>query len=252
MSAQSPHDGPKMDTALYPELTPDAGDPGAGLRRFAAAAGITLAPLHVTEWSSAPHGPVTLVVEADRGIVRVVLERDRREIQVDLTMPWLGAALSGHAETLTDVAQALDDWQRGDALTVIASRRVWLAASPRAVAHEEGRAVEYAWDVARAATAGQWNGPLVEGAYNTPELRRLAPFVTHGTLTFHRSPIPPFSHDLFEIGPAENNSWRVGSQQTPLGTHTVVTTVAEAIALVVEALPPDCNPVVQASDSELD
>lgn len=64
--------------------------------------------------------------------------------------------------------------------------------------------------------------------------------------------MPPFSHDLFEIGPAENNSWRVGGRQTPLGTHTVVTTVAEAIALVVEALPPDCNPALQASDSELD
>ncbi|MFD5097566.1 DUF6193 family natural product biosynthesis protein [Streptomyces albidochromogenes] len=238
MSAQSPHDGPTMDAALYPELSPDASDPGAGLRRFAAAAGITLAPLRVAASASAPHGPVTLVVEADRGVVHVSLERDRHEIRVNLTMPWLGAALSGHAETLTDVAQAIGDWQRGDALTMIAGRRVWLTASPRAVAHEEGRAVEYAWDVARAATAGQLKGPLVEEAYNTPQLRQLAPFVTHGTLKFHRSPMPPFSHDLFEIGPADNNSWRVGSHQAPLGTHTVVTTTAEAIALVVDALPP--------------
>ncbi|WP_138900153.1 DUF6193 family natural product biosynthesis protein [Streptomyces albidochromogenes] len=241
-----------MDTTLYPELSPDAGDPGAGLRRFATAAGITLAPLRVTESASAPHGPVTLVVEADRGIVHVVLERDRHEIQVKLMMPWVGAALSGHAKTLQDVAQAIHDWQRGDTLTMIAGRRGWLTASPRAVAHEEGRAVEYAWDVARAVTADQWNSSLVEEAYNTPQLRQLAPFVTHGTLRFHRSPTPPFSHDLFEIGPADNNSWRVGSQQAPLGTHTVVTTTAEAIALVVDALPPDCNPAIQASDSEHD
>ncbi|MFF0431601.1 DUF6193 family natural product biosynthesis protein [Streptomyces sp. NPDC004327] len=230
-----------MDTALYPELGPDAGDPGAGLRRFATAAGITLAPLDATEWTQAPPEPVVVVVEADRGTVRVVLERDRHEIQVRLTLPWLGAALSGYAETLTDVAQAIGDWQRGDALTVIAGRRAWLTACPRAVAHEEGRAVEYAWDAARAATAGQSHGRLVEEAFNTPELRRLAPFVSHGGLTFHRSPLPPFSEDFFAIGPAQNNSWRVGSHETPRGTHTVVATVAEAIALVVEALPPDCK-----------
>ncbi|MFJ8661897.1 DUF6193 family natural product biosynthesis protein [Streptomyces sp. NPDC093795] len=253
MSAQSSHDGPKLDVAIYPELSPDAGDPSAGLRRFAEAAGITLARLRFAEGASASRGPVTLVVERGRGNVHVALDRNRHEIRVDLTMPWLGAALSGDAETLTDAAQAIDDWQRGEPLTVIAGRRPWLTASPRAVAHEEGRAVEYAWDMARAAAAGQGNGPLVEEAYNTPELRRLVPFLSHGRLAFHRSPVPPFSHDLFEVGPDDDDgSWRVGSQQAPLGTHTVVTTVAEAIALVVDALPPDCNPAIQAGDSELD
>ncbi|MEU9862015.1 DUF6193 family natural product biosynthesis protein [Streptomyces sp. NPDC047971] len=252
MTTQPQHGGPTMDCTLYPELSLDVGDPGAGLRRIAAAAGITLAPLRVTEWASAPHGPVTLVVEAERGTVHVLLERNRHEIQVDLIMPWLGAALSGHAETLTDVAQAIDEWQRGDTLTVIASRRAWLTACPRAVAHEEGRAAEYAWGMAREETSGRWNGPLVEEAYNTQELRQLVPFLTHGRLTFHRAPAPPFSHDLFEIGPADNDSWRVGSQQAGLSTHTVVTTVAEAIALVIQALPPDCSPSIQASGSQLD
>ncbi|MFB7357521.1 DUF6193 family natural product biosynthesis protein [Streptomyces gardneri] len=250
MNTQPMHSGPTKDCTLYPELGPDFGDPGAGLRRIAAAAGVTLAPLRVT--ASTPPGPVTIVVQAERGTVHVVLERDRREIQVDLTMPWLGAALSGHAETLTDVAQAIDEWQRGDTLTVIAGRRAWLTASPRAVAHEEGRAAEYAWGVAREETAGRWNGPLVEEAYNTQELRRLVPFLTHGRLTFHRAPAPPFSHDLFEIGPADNDGWRVGGQGTPLDTHAVVPTVAEAIALVVQALPPDCSPPIQASGSQLD
>lgn len=251
MTTQPLHSGPTMDCTLYPELSSDAGDPGAGLRRIAAAAGITLAPLHVTEWASAPHGPVTVVVEAERGTVHVVLERDRHGIRVDLTIPWLGAALSGQAERLTDVA-AIDDWQRGDALTVIAGRRTWLTASPRAVAHEEGRAAEYAWDVAREETSGQWNGPLVEEAYNTQELRHLVPILTHGMLTFHRAPAPPFSNDLFTIGPAGNNGWLVGRQGAPLSAHAVVATAAEAIALVVQALPPDGSPSVQASGPQLD
>ncbi|MER5310336.1 DUF6193 family natural product biosynthesis protein [Streptomyces sp. NPDC002773] len=234
-----------MDTVLYPELSPDAGDPGAGLLRIAASAGITLASVRVTSSPSAPHGPVTVVVTAERGAVHVVLERDRHEIQARLNMPWLGAALHGRAETLEDVAEAIGDWERGDPLTLIAGRRAWLTASPRAVAQEEGRAAEYAWDVERAAAAGQW--PLLEEAYNTPELRRLVPFVTHGRITFHRAPAPPFSHDLWEIGPAADGCLRVGGQSEPLSEHTVVATAAEAIALVVQALPPDCGRAVQAT-----
>ncbi|MEU9718878.1 DUF6193 family natural product biosynthesis protein [Streptomyces sp. NPDC047976] len=105
--------------------------------------------------------------------------------------------------------------------------------------------VERTWRmlVERHPEARRGNPEVIEAAFAEPRLRRLFPFPSHGSLTFHRNTDHPWSNDLPSIAGAEG-TYRVyaAGYGEVLGE---VATPQEAAALVVAHLPNDCGPAIE-------
>ncbi|WP_372344358.1 DUF6193 family natural product biosynthesis protein [Streptomyces sp. KL116D] len=108
--------------------------------------------------------------------------------------------------------------------------------------------VEAGWQKVR--DDGRVHTELLEAAYAEPRLRQLFPWTGMGELHFSRCTEKGWTWDIPYIAPGtEGTYWALG----PLRSEWVgqVATVQEAIALVVDRLPPDCGPAFVGTPEEL-
>jgi hypothetical protein len=108
--------------------------------------------------------------------------------------------------------------------------------------------VEAAWQEVRA--DGRVRPELLDAAYAELALRQLFPWTGMGELHFSRCTSPRWTWDIpYIASTADGGYWVSG----PLRSETVgpAATPAQAIAMVVERLPPGCGPAFVGSPEEL-
>ncbi|MBT2458509.1 DUF6193 family natural product biosynthesis protein [Streptomyces sp. ISL-86] len=173
------------------------------------------------------------------------LHPERRAVEITLSLPLLGVAGFGATDTLevaVDVARA---WQSGMPLAEIATAWEFLTVSPEAVAHDQGKGVEYQWASIRELSPDLIDQKLVKAAYAKPELRSLFPMVGHGSLQFRRRTISAPGSDIPSIFPMAGGRWRVISLWDRNIPERTADTAEEAVRLVVAGLPEGCGPAVE-------
>ncbi|GLX51133.1 hypothetical protein Shyhy01_40830 [Streptomyces hygroscopicus subsp. hygroscopicus] len=112
-----------------------------------------------------------------------------------------------------------------------------------------GRAlVEAGWQ--RVRDDGRVRPELLEAAYAEPRLRRLFPWTGMGELHFSRCTEWRWTWDIPYIQPATGGTYWVSG---PLRGETVgpAATAREAVAMVVERLPPNSGPAFVGTPDEL-
>ncbi|MGG8406899.1 DUF6193 family natural product biosynthesis protein [Streptomyces sp. 12297] len=226
-----------LDPRTYPELAPDAGDPLVGLDRIAAAEGVTLAPTRPWGHWDAAQDPLSVAVDSDRGTCVVEFERQQHAIRVRFTRPWIGDAATAANPTLHDTVALLDAWHRHLPLEDMARRWPALAVAPFALALEQGRALSYRWQEVRSLPDRTIDRNLIEAVYAAPRLRALYPLVSHGSLTFSDTPLPPHPHHFPRANPHGEHGWLVGDPRQPASVHTPAATAEAAVAALIRLLP---------------
>jgi hypothetical protein len=108
--------------------------------------------------------------------------------------------------------------------------------------------VEEGWRAVR--DDGRVQADLLEAAYAEPRLRRLFPWTGMGELHFSRCTEWPWTWDIPYIAPAQDRGYQVAG---PSRSETVglAATAREAVAMVVERLPPGSDAVVVERRDEL-
>ncbi|MFC8225867.1 DUF6193 family natural product biosynthesis protein [Streptomyces sp. NPDC057287] len=91
--------------------------------------------------------------------------------------------------------------------------------------------------------ARRGNPEVIEAASAEPRLRRLFPFPSHGSLSFHRNTDFPWSNDLPRIAGGEGRYLVYAAGYAELLGEAA--TPQEAAALVVAHLPSDCGAAVE-------
>ncbi|WP_148710296.1 DUF6193 family natural product biosynthesis protein [Streptomyces sp. 3211.6] len=235
----------KPDPSLYPELAAEDGSLVAALRVTSGRLGLSLVDLNEAH---APEGLSThfaAAVEAEFGDARLELTPEHREVKIAIEMPLIGVAAFGSTASLDVAVEIAHAWQSGTPLADMSLRWKFLRVSPEAVAHDQGRGVEYEWAAIRRMSPDLIDQELVEAAYATPELRSLFPRVTHGSLQFRRRTISTPGSDVPSIFPAGEGIWRVIRLYDPSFPISIVDTAEEAVGLVVAGLPAGCGPAIE-------
>ncbi len=108
--------------------------------------------------------------------------------------------------------------------------------------------VEAGWQAVR--DDGRVRTELVEAAYAEPRLRQLFPWTGMGELHFSRCTEYRWTWDIPYIQPAAGETYWISG---PGRDRTIgpAATAREAIAMVVERLPPGCGPAFVGSPEEL-
>ena len=109
--------------------------------------------------------------------------------------------------------------------------------------------VEAGWQKVR--DDGRVGPELLEAAYAEPRLRRLFPWTGMGELHFSRCTGWPWTWDVPYIQPAADGGYWVSG---PRRSEVVgpAATPQEAIAMVIERLPPNCGPAFVGTSAELE
>ncbi|MEU9731364.1 DUF6193 family natural product biosynthesis protein [Streptomyces sp. NPDC048002] len=151
---------------------------------------------------------------------------------------------TGDTDDLSRAAGATDSWLRAGPVRELVAQWPYLRTWELAEAHERGEAeaVSVRWRLMRESTArGQEHArhALVEAAFEQPRLRALSPGRSIYWLTFSRRAAPPICHDLPKAMPAKDGRYRVHVPGSPARDAA---TAAEAVAMMVAALPADAVP----------
>ena len=255
-SEPRPPAGPSDDTPdepdtdlLYPELAAH-GRLATALMVVAATVGLDLGVVEPSESDTRGWALVASTV-ADRRPMGVGTGSVERWF---LVTAWSRGVsmVSGKTRDLTEVVRAAAAWREGASLSQIKQAAPFVEIGDLALAHEIGpaAAVDVQWHHLRQREHGAPLRVLLETAGAEPRLRRLYPYTSHETLLFSTCTGYPYSRDVALVAPLADNRYRVfaADRTTQLGD---VDTPAEAIRLVVAALPDDVGPAVAGTWEEL-
>ena len=164
---------------------------------------------------------------------------DTRSFRVEC---WAGQvwAAGGQTPELPEAAGVAHSWLQAPRIRGLMARWPFLGTCELAEAHERGEAIPVLWRRLRACAAGDPQlRDLVEAAHEQPRLRALWPGTSMWRLTFSRQAAPGTSADLPRVMQLEDGRYQVRFDG---GRLEEADTVAQAIALVVGALPDDAVP----------
>ncbi|MGI5473356.1 DUF6193 family natural product biosynthesis protein [Streptomyces sp. CA-132043] len=108
--------------------------------------------------------------------------------------------------------------------------------------------VEAGWQHVRA--DGRVRSELLEAAYAEPRLHQLFPWTGMGELHFSRCTEPRWTWDVPYIQPAADGRYRVSGPRRGESIGPAATP-EQAVAMVVENLPPGCGPAFLGTPEEL-
>ncbi|MFB8277323.1 DUF6193 family natural product biosynthesis protein [Nocardia colli] len=190
------------------------------------------------------------IVGDDRRHVTTVLGSKERWFIMEF---WERGVMMANGTT-TDLAvsaAAISHWQNGSRLRELQATAPFVRFSELTEAYEQGDPVETKWNLYRRTQAPHIDHDLIEAAYAQPRLRMLFPYTSHETLHLSRCTRFPFTHDLPAIIPRSDGTYQVISPRprSPIGQATTPT---DAVELLLNHLPDNCQPAADATAVELD
>ncbi|MEW2635709.1 DUF6193 family natural product biosynthesis protein [Streptomyces sp. NPDC048389] len=235
----------RPDPFLYPDVEAAGGDLVAALRETGKQMGVPMAGLGESYPPEGRSSHFAAVVEAECGDVRIELRQERREVTVMIRMPLLGIGGYGATGSLEVAVEVAHAWRSGMPLAEMAAEWEFLTVTPEALAHDQGKAVEFEWASIQRLPANLIDQDLVAAAFRSPELRSLFPIVTHGSLQFRRRTISGPGSDVPSIFPMTGGRWRVICLWDPKIPKRIAETTEEAVGIVVAGLPEGCGAAVE-------
>lgn len=170
---------------------------------------------------------------------RVLMGQGERSFGVDC---WAGGVwmATGRTRDLPEVAGVAHSWLQAPRVRDLVTQWAFLGTWELAEAHERGEAIPVRWHHLRARAARDPQlRDLVEAAHEQPRLRALSPGISMCWLTFSRRATPPISADLPQAMRLRNGRYQVAFSG---GRVEEANSAAQAIALIVDALPDDAVP----------
>lgn len=170
---------------------------------------------------------------------RALIGQGERSFGVDC---WAGRVwmATGRTRELPEVAGVAHSWLQAPRVRDLVTQWPFLRTWELAEAHERGEAIPVRWRHLRARAAGDPQlRDLVEAAHEQPRLRALSPGTSMCWLTFSRRATPPISDDLPRVMQLSDGQYQV---LFDAGRLDQTSSAAQAIALVVDALPDDAVP----------
>lgn len=166
---------------------------------------------------------------------------------------WNRGVCLAHGATpdIQDMAAAIDRWVvSGCSTGELARDFCFVQAEAYAATYERGEEVELRWQN-YLKSLGECFPELtafVTAAAAEPKLRQLFPFTSLNRFCFSRCTGYPFTRDTPHVVPLGDEQYEVvGPSGKSLGRGSA----ADAVALAVAALPPDCGPAVPGTADQL-
>ncbi len=166
---------------------------------------------------------------------------------------WNRGVCLAHGATpeILKMARSIDKWIASCCSTGELERAFrFVQVEPTAAAYERGEEVEMRWREYLVSRGGMFPEltAFVVAAAAEPKLRQLFPFMSVNRFCFSRCTGYPFSRDTPQVIPLGHDQYEVtGSSGESLGKGNA----ANAVALAVAALPPNCGPAVPGTAKEL-
>jgi Family of unknown function (DUF6193) len=238
---ESPFGAPDDHLLKYQPNYPDVVAAGSVLAALQAEAdragyGFTAELMNVPGWRCV----AAQVTDGFRS-TKVLMGQGERSFGVDC---WAGGVwmATGRTPDLPDVAGVAHSWLQAPRVRDLVTHWPFLRTWELAEAHERGEAIPVRWRHLRerAATDPRLRlAELVEAAHEQPRLRALSPGTSMWWLTFSRRAVPPISGDLPRVMQLNDGRYQVRFDD---GRLEETDSAAQAIALVVDALPDDAVP----------
>lgn len=236
---ESPFDVPDDHLLKYQPYYPDVVAAGSMLAALQAEAdragyGFTAKLMNAPGWRR-------VAAEVTDGFrsTKVLMGQAVRSFIVDC---WAGEVwmATGQTRDLPEVAGVAHSWLQAPRVRDLVTRWPVLKTWELAEAHERGEAISVRWRHLRERAAGDPQlRDLVEAAHEQPRLRALSPGTSMWWLTFSRRAAPPISADLPRAMRLDTGRYQVRFDD---GRLEETDGAAQAIALVVDALPDDAVP----------
>jgi hypothetical protein len=233
-------------TDLYPDLV-EQGGLANGLRAALREIG---SDLPVSELDKSVRFVVYARVESGSRFSQIYVGAQTRIFTFDF---WNRGACLAHAATpeILQVAQSIDKWIAARCTTAeLASAFHFVRVEPRAAAYERGEEVEIRWRDYLASLGATFPEltAFVTAAAAEPKLRQLFPFTSLNRFCFSRCTGYPFTRDTPHVVPLGRDQYEVMSYS---GESLGRGNAADAVALAVAALPPNCGPAVPGTAEQL-
>jgi hypothetical protein len=238
---ESPFDAPDDHLLKYEPYYPDVVAAGSVLAALQAEAdragyGFTAELMNVPGWRC-----VAAEVADGFRSTRVLMGQGERNFGVDC---WAGGVwmATGRTPDLPEVAGVAHSWLQAPRVRDLVTQWPFLGTWELAEAHERGEAIPVRWRHLRERAARDPRlrlQELAEAAHEQPRLRALSPGTSMWWLTFSRRAAPPVSGDLPRVMQLNDGHYQVRFGD---GRLEETDSAAQAIALVVDALPDDAVP----------
>lgn len=233
-------------TTLYPDLVEQGGLANA-LRAALREIG---SQLSVSELDKSVRLVVYARVEWGPRFSQVYVGAEKRMFGFDFWNQGVCLAYGATPEIL-EVARSIDKWVASSCTTAeLASAFRFVQVEPAAAAYERGEEVEMRWQEYLASLAETLPElrAFVTAAAAEPKLRQLFPFTSLNRFCFSRCTGYPFTRDTPHVVPLGRDQYEViSSSGESLGRGNA----ADAVALAVAALPPNCGPAVPGTAEQL-
>ncbi len=236
----------KNITEPYPDLIQQGGLANAlrvALREIGS-------PLSVSELDKSVTCVVYARVESGPRFSQVYIGAKTRMFCFDF---WNRGVCFAHGATpeILETARSIGKWIAcGCSTGELASAFRFVEVEPTAAAYERGEEVEMRWREYLASPGKTFREltAFAAAAAAEPKLRQLFPFTSMNSFCFSRCTGYPFTRDTPHVVPLGRGEYEVIScSGESLGRGTA----ADAVALVVSALPPNCGPAVPGTAEQL-
>ncbi len=232
-----------------PELYPDLIEQGGLAHALQAALRKIGSSLSVSGPEKSAGFIVYARVESGCRFSQIYIDTETRMFSFDL---WnRGVCLAnGATPDIVEVARSIDKWiASGCSTGELTSAFRFVQVHPSAATYERGEEVEMRWQAYLASADERPEmKAFISAAAAEPKLRQLFPFTSLVSFCFSRCTGYPFTRDIPHVVPLGRDEFEVRSySDEPLGRGNA----AEAVAIVVAALPPNCGPAVPGTAEQL-
>lgn len=224
----------RPDPTLYPDLA-RAGSLQAAVQDDFDRSGRRLNALPAPGWRY-----VGARIENDQRHTSILIGIQERVFLIEF---WAQGVMMAQGKTveLHEATEAAYVWHTGSSLCDLRAAWPFVHFGPLAEAHERGDAPQAKWQILRDAPRLPELHPLIDAAMAEPRLRDLFPYTSHDTLHLSRCTGYPYTTDLPYVKPLGGGRLQVIE---PTGLHHTAAGAADAVAILLAALPRGCGPAV--------
>jgi hypothetical protein len=235
---------------VIPELYPDLIEQGGLVSALQSAMRKIGSSLSVSGLGESVAFVVYARVELGHRFSQIYIGAETRMFSFDF---WNRGVCLAHGATpeFLEMARCVDKWvASGCSTDELATAYRFVQVNTSAAAYEGGEEVEVRWRQYLASLGERFPEltAFVAAAASEPRLRQLFPFTSLNRFCFSRFTGYPFTRDTPHVVPLGSDEYQVISAS---GKSLGRGNAADAVALVIAGLPPNCGPAVPGTSEDL-